>query len=477
FGLSRSQEMRVLPGGSRTLRVDLTPLWPEYAAHDPALGLVNFPLSPNQQVLSLPETEQGALLPLALVVSGQESMPQALGINYRGPQGTYPTFPLWYLFEPSFWQFNLANGAVFRDKIVLIGDTTQLGQDLWNTPLDPLMPGVEIHANAVGTLLAGNGIRTVLWGWGSLLILASGVGIGLGLAFCRGVLPKLALTFAWGGLGLAGAYGAFGLGWSLPVTGLLAAGSLAGLVDTTLQGVEERQNRLRLGRILQRRVAPAVLAELLRQPDSFADTLGGQLRPVAILFSDIRDFTPLAAGMAATDLVALLNRYFAAMVEPILAEQGTIDKFIGDAIMAEFGTPLFRDAATEALAAVRAALGMRIALEQLRTELQQEGQPLFQHGIGIHFGEVVAGNLGSPQRLEYTVIGDAVNVAARIESLTKSLGRDILISEAVYQLVRDQVQVEDLGSHSLKGKAEPLHLYAVQGLLLPSAVSRYQSMG
>ncbi|MEN9231658.1 MAG: adenylate/guanylate cyclase domain-containing protein [Thermostichus sp. DG02_5_bins_236] len=302
-------------------------------------------------------------------------------------------------------------------------------------------------------------------GWGSLLILASGVGIGLGLAFSRGVLPKMGLTFAWGGLGLAGAYGAFWLGWSLLVTGLLAVGALTGLADTTLQGVEEQQNRLRLGRILQRRVAPAVLAELLRQPDSFADTLGGQLRPVAILFSDIRDFTPLAADMAATDLVALLNRYFAAMVEPILAEQGTIDKFIGDAIMAEFGTPLFRDAATEALAAVRAAVGMRIALEQLRTELQQEGQPLFQHGIGIHFGEVVAGNLGSPQRLEYTVIGDAVNVAARIESLTKSLGRDILISEAVYQLVQDQVRVEDLGSHSLKGKAEPLHLYAVQGLL------------
>lgn len=283
------------------------------------------------------------------------------------------------------------------------------------------------------------------------------------------------LDLRLGGLGLAGGYGAFLLGWNLPVTGLLAAGSLAGLADTTLQGVEERRNRLRLGRILQRRVAPAVLAEILRQPESFAETLGGQLRSVAILFSDIRDFTPLAESIEATGLVKLLNRYFAAMVEPILAEQGTIDKFIGDAIMAEFGTPLFRDAATEALAAVRAALGMRKALEQLRAELQQEGYPLFHHGIGIHFGEVVAGNLGSPQRLEYTVIGDAVNVAARLESLTKSLGRDILISEAVYQLVRDRVQVEDLGSHVLKGKAEPLHLYAVQGLLLPSDASGYNS--
>ncbi len=465
FAVSRSEEVRILPGGSRSVRVDFTPLWPDYAAQNPRLGLVNLPLSPNRQVLTLP----GAMeldrerLPFAMVASGREAPQEALGINYRGPQGTYPTFPFWYLFEPSFWQFNLANGAVFQDKIVLIGDTTQLGQDLWNTPWDPLMPGVEIHANAVGTLLAENGIRPLPWG--SLLILTSGVGIGLALAVCRGVLPKLGLTLAWGGLSLAGAYGAFLLEWSLPVTGLLAAGSLAGLADSTLEGVEERRNRLRLGRILQRRVAPAVLAEILRQPESFSETLGGQLRPVAILFSDIRNFTPLAEGMEATALVRLLNRYFAAMVEPILAEQGTIDKFIGDAIMAEFGTPLFRDPATEALAAVRAALGMRAALQQLQTELQQENHPLFHHGIGIHFGEVVAGNLGSPQRLEYTVIGDAVNVAARIESLTKSLGHDILISEAVYQLVRDQVQVEDLGSHVLKGKAEPLHLYAVQGLV------------
>lgn len=201
FAVSRSEEVQILPGGSRSVRVDLTPLWPDYAVQNPRLGLVNLPLSPNRQVLTLP----GAMdrdperLPFALAATGQAAPREALGINYRGPQGTYPTFPLWYLFEPSFWQFNLANGAVFQDKIVLIGDTTQLGQDLWNTPWDPLMPGVEIHANAVGTLLAGNGIRPLPWGWGSLLILVSGVGMGLGLGFCRGVLPKMGLTFAWGG--------------------------------------------------------------------------------------------------------------------------------------------------------------------------------------------------------------------------------------------------------------------------------------
>ncbi|NJL99632.1 MAG: adenylate/guanylate cyclase domain-containing protein [Synechococcaceae cyanobacterium SM2_3_2] len=479
FGVSRSEDVQVLPGGSRSVRVAFTPLWQDYADAEPQLGLVNLPISPNRQVMMLPavggevDGRTGlAIRPLSVVASSR-LLPNAVdeagdlswGIQYRGPRGTYPTYPFWHLFEPTFWQLNLGGGEVFRDKIVLIGDTTQLGQDLWNTPLDPLLPGVEIHANAIGTLLAGDGIRTVSWAWGSLLILGAGLGIGLGLMLARGVLPKLGLTVAGVGIALAGSYLAFDLGWRLPTTAMILAGSLAGLADTTWQGMAERRDRLRLRRILERRVAPAVLDEILQQPNSFAETLGGQLRPVAILFSDIRGFTPLAADMDPQDLVTLLNRYFAAMVEPILAEQGTIDKFIGDAIMAEFGTPLFRDPATEALAAIRAAVGMRAALRQLQEQLKLEGKPLFEHGVGIHFGSVVAGNLGSPQRLEYTVIGDAVNVAARIESLTKEVGWDILISETVYELVRDQVQVQVLGSHLLKGKVDPIQIYGVEDLI------------
>ncbi|MGF1575936.1 MAG: CHASE2 domain-containing protein [Cyanophyceae cyanobacterium] len=479
FGVSRSEDVQVLPGGSRSVRVTFTALWQDYAVAEPQLGLVNLPISPNSQVMMLPpvggevDGRTGfTIRPLSVVASGglrpdavDETENTFWGIQYRGPRGTYPTYPFWHLFEPTFWQLNLAGGEVFRDKIVLIGDTTQLGQDLWNTPLDPLLPGVEIHANAIGTLLAGNEIRTVPWAWGSLLIFGVGLGSGLGLMLARGVLPKLGLTLAGVGIALAGSYLAFDLGWRLPTTAMILAGSLAGMTDTTWQGMAERRDRLRLRRILERRVAPAVLDEILQQPNSFAETLGGQLRPVAILFSDIRGFTPLAAGMDPQDLVTLLNRYFAAMVEPILAEQGTIDKFIGDAIMAEFGTPLFRDPATEALAAIRAAVGMRAALRQLQQELTLEGKPLFEHGVGIHFGSVVAGNLGSPQRLEYTVIGDAVNVAARIESLTKEVGWDILISETVYELVRDQIQVQPLGSHLLKGKVEPIQIYGVEDLI------------
>lgn len=467
FGINRSEEVQVLPGGSRSVRVSTSRLWPAYGAANPALGLVNLPISPNRQVMNL-WLDLAQIPPLAVVASGadpaalREIYGNSLGIRYRGATGTYPTYPFWQLFEPTFWQLNLRGGEVFRDKIVLIGDTTQLGQDLWSTPLDPLMPGVEIHAHAIGTLLAGDGIRALpgLWQWG--LVLGSGLGMGLGLMAMRGVLTKLGWTVVWVSVGWAGSYLAFGQGWRLPTTAMIMAGGMAGLTDTTLQGAKERQDQLRLRRILERRVAPAVLTEILQQPHTFAETLGGQVRPVAILFSDIRGFTPLAAQMDPCELVALLNRYFAVMVQPILAQQGTIDKFIGDAIMAEFGTPLFRDAQTEALAAIRAALGMRAALKTLQTQLQAEGLPSFEHGVGIHFGSVVAGNLGSPQRLEYTVIGDAVNVAARIEGLTKTVGWDIVISDAVYRLVQEHIQVRDLGSHLLKGKAEPIQLYGVE---------------
>jgi len=204
-----------------------------------------------------------------------------------------------------------------------------------------------------------------------------------------------------------------------------------------------------------------VLAEILANPDSFAQTLGGKRCQVVILFADIRDFTTLATAMAPEELVNLLNRYFELMVGAILKEQGTIDKFIGDAVMAEFGTPIFRGDKVETCAAVRAALGMRQALQELRQTLAQEGKPLIFNGIGINIGEVVAGNLGSSQKLEYTVIGDPVNVASRIEGLTKTLGHDILISEAVQQLVQDDFETIALGTFQLKGRSEPVGIYGV----------------
>ncbi len=432
-------------------------------------GNVDLPVAPNQQIFEIPglqtlapPSQQDMLTPPLAVVITQGSIPPTnLGINYSGPQGTYPTYPIWWLFEPIFWEYNLDNGSIFKDKIVLIGSTAYLGQDLLSTPLDPTMPGVEIHANAVGTLLNDQGIRLLHPLLLRSLMLLTGLVAGGALVVNRNSVWKIVMT----ALGIGGSvglgYGLFLLGWTFPTTAWLTIVGVTGGLDIALTGVQEQFSRLRLRRILERRVSPAVLQEILNQPEAFTNSLGGKVCAVGILFADIRGFTTLASSVSAVELVTVLNEYFAKMAEPILAQQGTLDKFIGDAVMAEFGTPLSRGPESEALAAVQAALGMRRALHEFRAELQQQGKPPIFHGIGINFGEVVAGNLGSSQKIEYTVIGDAVNVAARLEGLTKDVNYDIIISDSMNQLVQEAIWTEDLGEFAVKGKAEPVRIHAV----------------
>ncbi|MDX2271623.1 MAG: adenylate/guanylate cyclase domain-containing protein [Cyanobacteriota bacterium] len=431
------------------------------------LGLVHFYPASHQQLLRIPGRHTLAnrtttdIPPFSLVTTGDPVPEQDIGINYAGTTGSYPTYSFWMLFDPFFWQTNLENGAVFRGKTVLIGSTALLAQDLWPTPFTPQMPGVEIHAHAIGTLLGRQGLRSLPTAYQLVLVGMTGLLTGLSLFGVKRLGMKLLLATTGLTLGIGLGYWSFLALWILPMGGILTSIGLTGLVDITATGLREQRQRQQLRRILDRRVAASVLQEILAQPQAFADSLGGRRCQVAVLFSDIRSFTTLSSQISPETLVTLLNRYFACMVEPILQQKGVVDKFIGDAVMAEFGCPIFRDAATEALASVRAALQMRRSLLGLREQLRQEQQPLIFHGIGINFGEVIAGNLGSPEKIEYTVIGDAVNVASRIEGMTKDLGHDILISQAVYQLVQDQIEAVNLGSIYLKGKPDPVVLYGV----------------
>jgi adenylate cyclase len=152
------------------------------------------------------------------------------------------------------------------------------------------------------------------------------------------------------------------------------------------------------------------------------------------------------------------------MVDAILEYQGTIDKFIGDAIMAEFGSPVSRGEKADAMNAVNAALNMRSALMELRQLWQNENKIPFSNGIGINYGEVTVGNIGSARRLEYAVIGDTVNVASRVEGMTKDLGTDIVITGSLYEIVKDEIDVVDFGEHALKGRVGNVRLYGVIGL-------------
>jgi adenylate cyclase len=195
--------------------------------------------------------------------------------------------------------------------------------------------------------------------------------------------------------------------------------------------------------------------------------LGGESLKVTILFTDIRSFTSISEKMDPHQLVELLNEYFTEMVGIVMQEDGVVDKYIGDAIMAVFGAPVSR--ADDAVRAVRAAVRMRQALLHLNARLSARGVPELRTGIGIHTGIVVAGNIGSETRMEYTVIGDAVNLASRLESSTKELGVDVLISEDTFELTRHVTIARPVREITVKGRRQPVMTYEVVGLQGDSA--------
>jgi adenylate cyclase len=222
-----------------------------------------------------------------------------------------------------------------------------------------------------------------------------------------------------------------------------------------VHGLKER-DRLRetFGRYVTRQVADHLMKGNVN--------LGGELVPVTVLFSDIRSFSSISETMDPRAVLDFLNEYFAGMVESVLHHRGVVDKFIGDAIMAVFGAPVPEP--DDALNAVRAALEMRSRLQQINETFQTRGLPEIRAGIGLHSGQVVAGNMGHVERMEYTVIGDAVNLASRLEGMTKELACDVVMSEDLYEQVKDDVIAEPLKRITVKGREQDVMVYRLVGL-------------
>lgn len=455
-------------------------LEPIYSKAPVQTGLINVPLDPDLKVRLLPNsyveelrrnTGVTATMPSfanATLAAAKEptSPPRGSHIFFYGPTGTFPYAPFWQVLDPENWALHQKAGT-FKDKIVLIGATAISLQDIKQTPVSGAMPGIEVHANTLATLMEERAISEAVPSplvRGLLLALAlAGVGGVLG-EWIRRPLPRLAgfagSAIVWGTVGYFSlVYGSRLIPVALPIATL----GLGGLTYTAIGAIGDRIEERRIRSTLERYVAPSVVEEILRQKD-LSLFVGRRLR-AAVLFSDIRGFSRLSFHMDPEDMVALLNTYLDAMVDAILAYRGTLDKFIGDAVMAEFGTPVSQGAKEDALNAVQAALTMRAALAELRKQLQVSGRPPLFHGIGLSYGELVSGNIGSIKRLEYTVIGDVVNVASRIEGLTKLLKTDILITADLYQLVQDHITVVDYGKHRLAGREqEAVHVYGVVGL-------------
>jgi len=341
-----------------------------------------------------------------------------------------------------------------RGKIVLVGTSAPGLMDMRLTPLDSTYPGVEVLATAIDNLDRGDWLREVprpfALPFALLLIALVAAAFARGVSATRTGYGLLAVT----GVTLAVAWLALIEGTFLPVFAPLALGWAFYLACTALAYLDERAQRLRTAVAFGRFLDPRVVADLIGRGEiDYRDQ--AEAREITVLFSDIRGFTTLSEVAAPEEVVTLLNRYFTCQVEIVFKHGGTLDKFIGDAIMAFWGAPTaYPDHAQRAVAA---ALDMSGALEALRSELGPLGASL-DIGIGLHTGEAVVGFIGSNERLDYTAIGDTVNCASRIEGLTKGVAR-ILASAATREAAGDAFEWRDHGLHKAKGRGAELHLF------------------
>jgi adenylate cyclase len=388
--------------------------------------------------LAIPAGEHG-LLPLA----------------WYGPGGTVPTFAAADLMAG-----RLA-AALLRDKLVFVGVTETGIADVRATPFDPAFPGVEIHAtfaaNALERRFLSRDSRTLALEMLAILVLP--VLLGLGLSFAPGTWVGLAgFTAAGAGyLGLnllAFSRGRLDLTMVYPLLALLLS-YLGGEAYRNL--VVERKGRY-LRKAFSSYVSPDLVSELVRHPEQLH--LGGQRRQLSVLFSDIRGFTSLAERLDPEELVRLLNRYLTPMTTIVLEERGTLDKYVGDAVMALFNAPL--DVADHPQRACRAALRMLDALAALNAELARDGLPQLAIGVGIHSGEAVVGNMGSETRFDYTAIGDTVNLASRLEGLTKQYGVAIIASGETVAQSGSGFCFRELDQVRVRGKGQPVTIYELR---------------
>lgn len=347
--------------------------------------------------------------------------------------------------------------ALFANNIVLIGATAADLQDTHPTPFG-VMSGVTIQAHTVEQLL--NGVRERHFNnWTPLfIVLASCVGaFVMRYAPMRISIPSvIGASFAYIGIASFLMSRAATLPILYPIVALVGGASY-GLIARYRATHQEKKF---IQESFSRYLAPAVIQQIVRNPSMLR--LGGSRATLSILFSDVRGFTTLSETLTPEQLTAFLNRYLTRMTTIILERRGVIDKYIGDAIMAFWGAPLPSE--THAYDAVTSALAMTTALDAFNAESAERGDPHIDIGIGINTGDVTVGNMGSEQRFDYTVMGDAVNLASRLESLTKMYGVRILITEKTRQALGDaatHIPMRDIDCVQVKGKTEGVTIYEV----------------
>ncbi|MES1254291.1 MAG: adenylate/guanylate cyclase domain-containing protein [Acidobacteriota bacterium] len=348
--------------------------------------------------------------------------------------------------------------SAFKDKIIFVGVTASGLHDVFETPFSRgKMPGVQVHAAVADDVLSNRFLAPTGARARVAAVLVSAVAVGVAAA----LLP------AWwaAGVGMGWTAGlvwvatrAFAGGAWLNLTLPVLASTVALFGGVSYQYVVEGREKRKMKRLFGQYVSKDVYDQLVAHPE-FA-RLGGQRREMSVLFSDIRGFTTLTERGRPEDVVAMLNEYFTRMVAVVFKHQGTLDKFVGDMVMALFGAPL--DDPRHAEHAVAAAIEMCAELQALNARWAAQGRTTgLDIGVGVNTGAMIAGNIGSDAIMSYTVIGDAVNLGARLESLNKQYGTRIIISDATRRQLPGGYEVRPLGTVVVKGKTAPVEIFEV----------------
>jgi len=397
-------------------------------------------------------------------------------VRWYGAAYTYKHYPVWKVFNSALAYENgqkpMIPSEAFKDKIVLIGPTATGTSDTRPNAFSENYPGVEIHATVIDNLLKGDFIHSIHPRVAVAAMLAMAL-LMAGLVY----LFNSALLYTL--LGLLGALAYFAAVCALfrgsnlwaPMVSPLAAGTLAFTGSTLTRYATEGREKRKYRKTLLKYVSPQ-LVETIMADFNWA-SLRAEKRMLTVLFSDVRGFTTFSEKYPPETVVATLNEHLNMMVSVVFKYQGTLDKFVGDCVMAFWGAPMPQP--NQAELAARAALEMIEGLEKLNQKWQSEGRPTLKIGVGINTGEMLFGNIGSEQRMDFTVIGDSVNLGARLESATKELKASIVISDVTYQRIRDLAHVRPLGEISVKGKEQKIVVYELLGMAEAVAVKEAAS--
>lgn len=434
--------------------------------------LISDPLHPGQKIvgefkLVNPETEAATILPVDY--KGQ------LQINFSGPQKMYPHLRASELLndrptalvsqrvwdaENKIWKFadTMVDKKEFIKDTIFIFGVTAIGVfDLRPTPFEKVYPGAEIHTNVIDSLVNRNFLKPhPKEKWYMMGILAiMGLILSLILAQAGALAGLICSAFALIAVLAVDHFYLFSNGWLVTVALPFSLTSFLYVVMTFYKYLTEERKKKYLKSTFSKYVSPAIVDEILKDPSNVE--LGGRKIRMSVFFSDVRGFTTISEKLDPKVLGDVLNDYLTPMTEIVFANKGTLDKYIGDAVMAFFGAPINNK--DSAKYACRCALQSLVKLKDIQADFQKRGLPHIDIGIGINTGDMSVGNMGSNIVRNYTVMGDAVNLGARLEGATKEYGIRILISEFTYGDVKDTFTAREIDWVRVKGKNQPIRVY------------------